>query len=136
MIILFPPRATSPRWMARNGSAPWVTQQGRNFCIYLEEEKLECTELIRGRDSKFVESFDEILKDIDCRRIKLPIKSPNLNARCGSFIGNLKRECLNHFVILGEKHMNYLTSEFKKHYMTERPHQGLRERADHQIAGP
>jgi len=103
----------------------WVTQQGRNFGMYLEEEKLECTELIRDRDTKFVESFDEILKDIDCRRIKTPIRSPNLNARCEAFVGTLKRECLNHFVILGEKHMNYLTSEFRKHYMTERPHQAL-----------
>ena len=34
-------------------------------------------------------------------------------------------ECLDHFVILGEKHLRYLLKEYLAHYHTERPHQGL-----------
>ncbi|MCA9067669.1 MAG: integrase core domain-containing protein [Planctomycetaceae bacterium] len=41
------------------------------------------------------------------------------------FIQTIQQECLDHFVVLGEKHLNYLVSEFVTHYHEERPHQGI-----------
>ncbi len=37
----------------------------------------------------------------------------------------IKQECIDHFIVFGEKHMSLLCSEFREHYHLERPHQGL-----------
>jgi putative transposase len=41
------------------------------------------------------------------------------------FVKTIKYECLNHFIIFGERHLRRLIKEFVEHYMTERFHQGL-----------
>jgi len=51
--------------------------------------------------------------------------SPNLNAFVERWIQSIKHECLNHFIILGEAHLNYLVRQYVEHYHTERPHQGI-----------
>ena len=40
-------------------------------------------------------------------------------------LGSLKRECLNHFVVFGQRHLDYLIQEYIMHYTYERPHQSL-----------
>jgi len=40
-------------------------------------------------------------------------------------VQTIKQECLDHFIVFGEKHMSLLCSEFREHYHFERPHQGL-----------
>jgi putative transposase len=37
--------------------------------------------------------------------VKLPVKSPNLNAFAERFVLSIKSECLNHVVPLGERHL-------------------------------
>ncbi|MBT8240343.1 MAG: transposase [Acidimicrobiia bacterium] len=54
--------------------------------------------------------------------MKLPRHSPNLNAFAERAIQTLKHECLNHFVIFGERHLNHLVSEFADFYNHCRPH--------------
>lgn len=56
---------------------------------------------------------------------KLPPRSPNLNAFIERFIQTLKHECLGHFVILGQKHLDYLAAAFVEYYHTHRPHQAM-----------
>ena len=48
-----------------------------------------------------------------------------MNAFVERWIQSIKQECLNHFIVLGEKHLNHLISQYVEHYLTERPHQGL-----------
>jgi hypothetical protein len=48
-----------------------------------------------------------------------------MNAYAKRFIQTLQRECLDHFVACGTKHLDYLVHEFVEHYHIERPHQGL-----------
>ena len=38
---------------------------------------------------------------------------------------SIKQECLDYFVVFGQRHMDYLCREFVEHYHAERPHQGL-----------
>ena len=53
-------------------------------------------------------------------------KSPKMNAICERVIGTLRRECLNHFIILGERHLHRILTEYiEEYYHTERIHQGL-----------
>ena len=40
-------------------------------------------------------------------------------------MGSLRRECLDHFLAFGEKHLDYLVSQYVTYYHLERPHQSL-----------
>ena len=40
------------------------------------------------------------------------------------WVGTMKRECLDHFFVFGEKHFKYLVEEFVRFYNTDRPHSG------------
>ncbi len=76
-------------------------------------------------DTKFTREFDDVLcgHGIKVRRLR-PL-SPNLNAFVERWIQSIKRACLNHFIVLGEAHLNYLVQQYVEHYLTERPHQGV-----------
>ena len=53
------------------------------------------------------------------------IKAANMNAFIERWIQSVKHECLDHFLVFGEDHFNYLISEYVAYYHTERPHQSL-----------
>ena len=57
--------------------------------------------------------------------MRLPPRSPNLNAYAERFVLSIKSECLNRMVILGERHLRYVIIEYTEHYHAERSHQGL-----------
>ncbi len=56
--------------------------------------------------------------------VKTPVKAPKANAFCESFIGTLKRECLNHFICFSLDHLHYINKTWIRFYNTERPHRG------------
>ena len=51
--------------------------------------------------------------------------SPNMNSYAESWVGTIKRECLNHFIVFGERHLRYLINEYVAHYNTTRPHSSM-----------
>ena len=57
--------------------------------------------------------------------LRLPARSPNLNAFAERFVGSVKSECLDRIVPLGKKHLRAAVRAFVDHYHEERPHQGL-----------
>ena len=57
--------------------------------------------------------------------MKLPARSPNLNAYAERFVRSIKSECLAQIIPLGERHLRSAVSEYTKHYHHERNHQGL-----------
>ncbi len=59
------------------------------------------------------------------RPIRLPPRSPTLNAYAERFVRSIKEECLNRVVALGEGHLRLLVREYAAHYHHERNHQGL-----------
>ncbi len=80
---------------------------------------------MRDRDGKYSREFDEILEKYDVNVRKIPFRSPNLNPYAEGWVGTLKRECLDHFFVFGEKHLRHLVTEYVKYYNTKRPHSGL-----------
>ncbi|QJE95719.1 integrase core domain-containing protein [Luteolibacter luteus] len=57
--------------------------------------------------------------------IRLPARSPNLNAFAERFVRSIKAECLDHLILVGEGSLRRAVEEFCIHYHQERNHQGL-----------
>ncbi|PTY02081.1 hypothetical protein DB346_10180 [Verrucomicrobia bacterium LW23] len=77
---------------------------------------------------QFTQAFDEIFKTEGIKVKKLPRESPNLNAFAERFVQTIKNECLRHFVVFGQRHLEFLLREFESYYNTVRPHQGIANR--------
>ena len=78
--------------------------------------------VMHDKDTKFTKGFVDKLKSRGVRTNSLPKASPNLNGRCERFIETIKLECLSKFIMFGEKHLDYLVSEFTSYYNTRRWH--------------
>jgi transposase InsO family protein len=103
----------------------WVTQQARNLLIGLGDRAHQFRFLIRDRDSKFATAFDAVFAGADIRIIRTPIQAPRANAIAERFIGTLRRECLDHLLITGPRHLAVVLREFVEHYNSHRPHRSL-----------
>ena len=61
--------------------------------------------------------------------VKIPPRSPNLNPICEGFLGSVRRECLDHVIILSERQLHRVLKEYITSYFNcARPHQGLGQR--------
>ena len=81
--------------------------------------------MIRDGDSKFTAAFDAVFAGADIRIIRTPVRAPRANAIAERFIGTLRRECLDHLLITGRRHLATVLREFVDHYNTHRPHRSL-----------
>jgi len=77
------------------------------------------------RDTKYVASFDEVFKAGGAPILKTPLQAPNANAHAERFVRSVRSECLDHLVILGERHLERVLRTYARHYNRHRPHQGL-----------
>ena len=80
--------------------------------------------LLRDRDTKYSRRFDQFFKDVGTQIVKAPIQAPDANAFAETWVGSLKRECLNHFIYFGEGHLDHILQEYADYYNRCRPHQG------------
>ena len=102
----------------------WVAQQLREATPYEQAPRF----LIRDNDGKFGGLFRAAADDAGIDVVTIPPKSPNLNAVCERFLGSLRRECLDHVLILGEEHLRRVLAEWVGHFNGGRPHQGIGQR--------
>jgi hypothetical protein len=97
----------------------WVTQQARNLVV--GEQLPDIRFLIRDRDTKFSGPFDEVFRTEDVRIIKTPIRAPRANAFAERWVRTARRECLDHILVLGRRHLGWVLREFVVHYNGSRP---------------
>ena len=103
----------------------WMRQIGRNLTAFDDGFLVGKKIVLHDRDPLFTEAFRELLRAEGVEPIRLPAKSPNLNAFAERFVLSVKSECLNKIVILGEAHLRTVISEYSAHYHLERNHQSL-----------
>ena len=83
--------------------------------------------LIRDRDGKFTTAFDGVFAGNGTRVLRTPVRSPRANSFAERFVGTLRRECLDHALILGEQHLRHVLAEYARHYNGHHPHQSLQQ---------
>jgi len=84
--------------------------------------------LIRDRGSNFTRSFDAVFQATGARILRTAVHAPRMNATCERLVGTLRRELLDHVLILGDGHLRAVLTEYQAHYNTARPHQGIAQR--------
>ena len=103
----------------------WMTQIGRNLSDAEDGFLVGKRLLIHDRDPLFTAEFRETLVAAGVRVVRLPARSPNLNAYAERFVRTIKESCLERMILLGEQSLRRATREFLAHYHRERNHQGL-----------
>jgi len=102
----------------------WVTEQAEALRQHLKDTGLKAEIVMHDRDTKFTAAFDETLKNAGLSVRRAAFRSPNTVAFVERFIQTLQQECLDHFLIFGERHLDHLCSVFIDYYHRHRPHQG------------
>lgn len=106
-------RSPCSKWAARQLTAAFPYDTAPRF-------------LIHDRDTRFQGRFKRRAAVMNIERVVTARKSHKMNAICERVIGTLRRECLNHFIILGERHLHRILKEYiEEYYHTDRTHQGL-----------
>jgi putative transposase len=81
--------------------------------------------ILMDRDTKFSQGFRGILTTAGVKPVRLPARSPNLNAHLERFWRSLSEECLDRMIFFGENRLRRAVHSYIGHYLGERNHQGL-----------
>ena len=111
--------------LARQADGLWMSQVARNLSDAAEGFLVGKRYLIHDRDPLFTAEFMETLGTCGVQSVKLPPRSPNLNAHAERFVRTIKEGCLERMILFGEGSLRKAIHEFVEHYHRERNHQGL-----------
>lgn len=81
--------------------------------------------LLHDRGSQFTTAFDAVFEDWGLRILRSPPQAPRANAICERLIDALRREVLDHTLILNQSHLRTVLAEYATHYNSARPRQGI-----------
>jgi len=103
----------------------WVTQQASSLTMTLGERTAQVKLLIRGRDAKFVASFDAVFGADGVRVVKTPVRAPRANAYAERWVRSVRAEYLDWTLIWNRRHLERVLSAYVTHYNLGRPHRGI-----------
>ena len=124
-VIEIKTRAVEIAGIAVGPDGKWMQQMARNLTDPVDGFLRSAKYLVHDRDPLFTDAFEAILRSRGIQGVKIPAQSPNCSPYAERFVETIRRECLNHFVFFGERHLRYVMREFMAHYHSERFHQGL-----------
>src|SRR5215467_2499993 len=111
--------------IARNPNGLWMTQIARHVTDGVDGFLKGKRYLIHDRDPLYTREFLTMLADVGIESVKLPPRSPNLNAYAERFVRTIKESCLDQMILFGEDSLRWAVHQFVIHYHEERNHQGL-----------
>ena len=95
--------------VTRSPTNSWVAQQLREATPYGEKPRY----LIRDNDRKFGSSFARVATTSGIKVLRTPYRTPRANAICERFLGSVRRECLDYFLVLHEKQFDRLRKRIR-----------------------
>jgi putative transposase len=111
--------------IASEPESAWISQVSRNVTDANDGFLTGKRFLIHDRDPLFTLAFRETLAAAGVEAVRLPPRSPNLNAYAERFVRTIKESCLDRTILIGEASLRQAIGEFMEHYHCERNHQGL-----------
>ena len=111
--------------LARQANGLWMSQVARNLSDATEGFLVGKRYLIHDRDPLFTAEFLETVDTSGVKSLKLPPRSPNLNAHAERFVRTIKESCWDRMILFGEGSLRRAIQQFVMHYHRERSHQGL-----------
>jgi len=122
--INIPNRVVKIAGITPHPDSRWMTQIARNLTDLNDGFLRGKHYLILDRDTKYSESFRSVLVREGIHVIRLPRRSPNLNAFAEQFVRSIKEECLSRMIFFGPASLQHAVRQFMAHYHTVR-NQGL-----------
>ena len=124
-VIDLPTRHIAICGMTTQPDEGWMLQMARNLLDpefgFLRNKK----HLIVDRDTKYSAAFRLALEREGIGVIRLPPRSPNMNAYAERFVRSIKDECLSKLIPIGPRMLHRALREYAEHYHLERNHQGI-----------
>jgi transposase InsO family protein len=107
--------------VTRNPNALWIVQQMREGWPYTVVHKL----LLFYRDSKFGTDVVSFVRDMGVLPVRTAFRSPWQNGIAERWVGSCRRDLLDHVIVLNERHLKRLMTEYVRYYHEDRTHLGL-----------
>ena len=99
----------------------WTAQQFRGATPWGKGPQY----LLHDRDSKYGTHFSSVAVGSGITELRTPYRAPRANGICERFMASLRRECLDHILILQRKHLQRVVKGYTTYFNQERPHQGI-----------
>jgi len=110
--------------VTRHPTDAWVAQQLREATPWGRRPRY----LIRDNDKKYGELLKKVARSSFIKELLTPIEAPRANGICERFMGSLRRECLDYFLILHPNQLHRIVQNYVTYYNQHRPHQGIQQR--------
>ena len=120
-----PTRAVEIAGITTNPTEAWMLQLARNAADAADGILVGKSPLIVDRDAKYSPGWRAFVEEQGVEVIRLPPRTPNLNAYVERFVRSIKDECLNRMIFIGEASLRRAVCDFMLHYHGERNHRGL-----------
>jgi putative transposase len=117
--------------VTRHPTDAWVAQQLREATPFGTAPRF----LIHDNDATYGAQFERVATTTDIDVLTTPYRAPRANALCERFIGSVRRECLDHLLILHERHLAHVLRSYVAYFNRERPHQGIGQAVPDAVAG-
>ncbi len=108
--------------ITRQPTDAWVTQQLREATPYDDRPRF----LLRDNDSKYGVHFDRLAVTSGIEVLRTPVHAPQANAVIERFLGSVRRECLDHILILTEAHLRQVLHAYVTYFNQGPPASGAR----------
>ena len=116
-----------PAYPKPAGYSP-VTLPGPNRTMVIVEAMgldTSIARLIRDRDGIYRAKFDARVNNLGIRQLRIAPRAPWQNGHAKRYVGTLRRELLDHVIVLGERHLLRLVQRHASYYNEDRPHMSL-----------
>ena len=108
-------------------TAAWAAHQ----LVESFPEETAPTYLLRDRDAIYGDVFARRVKGLGMREILIAPRAPWQNPFAERVIGSIRRECLDHVIVINERHLRRLLRSYLAYYNATRPHQSLHNNSPH-----